>query len=138
MDFLHISLKDVISVDQLYACKTPDLPTGNARKAWLNLHKMFYPVSTERMYELKNEFTMCILHRYDTNILIWIAQLNKIHQKSIDDYKLTTYEDTDVLQHIMCNTKPSMYQIILSISKDCLDHEFEQHAAYITFVFYPW
>jgi hypothetical protein len=73
---------------------------------------MFYPVSTEMMQDLKNEFTMCTLTRVNTIPAIWFAQLSKICQKLIDDYKLTTYEDTDELQHIMYNTKSFMYQII--------------------------
>jgi len=120
MVLLRISLTDDISVDQIYTSRTPELPQGSARKLWLNLHKMFYPVSTEKMHELKNEFTMCTLTRDDHNPAIWFAQLNKIRQKLIDDYKLTTYEDTDVLQHIMYNTKPFMYQIILGINKAML------------------
>jgi hypothetical protein len=135
MVLLRISLTDYISLDQLYTCKTPEIPTGSARKACLNLHKMFYPVSTKRMHELKNEFTMCILHRDDKIPSIWFAQLNKIRQELTDDYKLTTFEDTDVLQHIMYDTKLSMYKIILCISKDCLAHEMEQDAADNTFVF---
>jgi hypothetical protein len=57
MVLLHISLTDDISFDQIYTSKIPELPSG-ARKTWLNLHKMFYPVSTESMHELRNEFTM--------------------------------------------------------------------------------
>jgi hypothetical protein len=87
MVFLCISLTDYISVDPIYTCKTQELPSGFANIAWLNLHKMFYRVSTERMHELKNEFTMSIFHRYDTNPAIWFAQLNKISQNLIDDYK---------------------------------------------------
>jgi hypothetical protein len=59
---------------------------------------MFYPVSTEKMHELKNEFTICTLTRNNTNPAIWFAQPNKI---LFDAYSLTTFEDTDVLQHIM-------------------------------------
>jgi hypothetical protein len=105
---------------------------------------MFYPVSIEKMHELKNQFTMCTLTRDDTNPAIWFAQLNKIRQKLIDDYKLTTYEDSDVLQHIMYNTKPFMYQIILGINKDRLAHEIKRHEADNTFqitvirVIRPW
>jgi hypothetical protein len=135
MVLLRISLTDDIRVDQIYTRRTPELPQGSARKVWLNLHKMFYPVSTENMHELKNEFTMCTLTRDDTNPAIWFAQLNKIRQKLIDDYKLTTYEDTDVLQHIMYNTKPFMYQIILGINKDRLAHEIKRHDADNTFQF---
>jgi hypothetical protein len=53
----------------------------------------------------------------------------------IDDYKLTTYEDTDVLQHIMYNTNPFMYQIIFGINKDRLAHEIIRHYADNTFQF---
>jgi hypothetical protein len=59
---------------------------------------------------------MSTLTREEANPAIWFAQLNKIRQKLIDDYSLTTYEDTDVLQHIMTNTKPFMYQIIMGIN----------------------
>jgi hypothetical protein len=76
-----------------------------------------------------------MLTRDNTNPAIWFAQLNKICQKLIDDYKLTTYEDTDVLQHIMYNTKPFMYQIILGINKDRLAHEIKCHDADNTFAF---
>jgi hypothetical protein len=96
---------------------------------------MFYPVSTEKMDELKTELTMCTLTRDDTNPAIWCAQLNKIGHKLIDDYSLTTYEDTDALQHIIYNTKPFMYQIILGNNKDRLSHEINRHAADNTFVF---
>jgi hypothetical protein len=129
----RISLTDDISVDQIYTSRTPELPQGSARKVWLNLHKMFYPVSTEKMHELKNEFTMCTLSRDDTNPAIWFAQLNKIRQKLIDDYKLTKFEDSDVLQHVMYTTKPFMYQIILGINKDRLAHEIKRHEADNTF-----
>jgi hypothetical protein len=74
------------------------------------------------------QFTFCTLNRDDTNPEIWFAQLNKIRQKLIDDYKLTTYEDTDVLQHIMYNIKPAMYQILLGIHKDRLTLETKPHA----------
>jgi hypothetical protein len=94
---LRISLTNDISVDQIYTRRTTELPNVVQEKVWLNLHKMFYPVSTETMHELKNEFTMCTLTRDDTDPAFWFAQLNKIRQKLIDDYKLTTYEDTDVL-----------------------------------------
>jgi hypothetical protein len=96
---------------------------------------MFYPVSTEKMHELKNEFTMCTLTREDTNPAIWFAQINKIRRKMIDEYSLTTYEDADVLQHITYNTKTFMYQIILGINKARLAHEIKRHAAENTFVF---
>jgi hypothetical protein len=56
MVLLRITLKDDISVEQVYTCKTPELPSGSVRKAWLNLHKIFYPFSTERMHELKKDF----------------------------------------------------------------------------------
>jgi hypothetical protein len=95
---------------------------------------MFYPVSTEKMHELKIEFTMCALTRDDTNPAIWFAQLNKICHKLIDDYNLTTYEDAEVLQHIMFNTKPFIYQIILGIIKDRLAREIKRHTADPTFV----
>jgi hypothetical protein len=78
---------------------------------------------------------MCTLTRDDTNPAITFAQLNKIRQKLNYDYKLTTCEDTDVLQHIMYNTKPFMYQIILWINKDRIAHEIKRHAADNTFVF---
>jgi hypothetical protein len=87
------------------------------------------------MHELKNEFTMCTLTRDNTNPAIWFAQINKICQKLIDDYKLTTYEDADVLQHVMYNTKPFMYQIILGINKDRLAHKIKRHDADIAFQF---
>jgi hypothetical protein len=48
MALLRITLTYDISVDQIYTSRTPDLPQGSARKVWLNLHKMFYPVSTEK------------------------------------------------------------------------------------------
>jgi hypothetical protein len=51
MDLLRISLTDDISVDQIYTIRTPELPQGSARKVWINLHKMFYPVSTEKIHE---------------------------------------------------------------------------------------
>jgi hypothetical protein len=101
MVLLSISITGDVSVDQIYTSRTPELPSGIARKAWLNLHKMFFPVSTEKMHELKNEFTMCTLNRDDTNPAIWFAKRNKIRQKLIDDYKLTSYENTTVLQHII-------------------------------------
>jgi hypothetical protein len=90
---------------------------------------MFYPVNTDKMHELKNEFTMCTHSRDNTNSAIWFAQLNKICQNLIDDYSLTTYEATDVLHHIMYNTKPFMYQIILGINKDRFAHEIKRHDA---------
>jgi hypothetical protein len=90
--------------------------------------------STEKMHELKNEFTICTLTRDDHIPDLWFAQLNENRQKLIDDYQLTTYEDTDVLQHIMFNTKPSMYQILLGINKDRLAHEIKRHEADNTFV----
>jgi hypothetical protein len=75
------------------------------------------------MHELTNDFIMCILHRDGTNPAIWFAQLNKIRQKLIDDYKLTTNGDSDVLRHIVYNTKPLMNQIILGINKYQLAYE---------------
>jgi hypothetical protein len=90
MVLFRISLTDDISVDQIYTSRTPELLQGSARKVWLNLQKMFYPVSTEKIHELKNEFTMCTLTRDDTNHDIWFAQLNNICQKLIDDYKVST------------------------------------------------
>jgi hypothetical protein len=92
---------------------------------------MFYPVSKEKMHELKIELTMCTFTRDDTNPAIWFAQLNKICHKLIEDYNLTTYEDAEVLQHIMFNTKPFIYQII---NKDRLAHEIKRHTADPTFV----
>jgi hypothetical protein len=97
-----------------------------------SLHKILYPVSSEKLHELKNEFTMCTLTREDTNPAIWLAQFNKIPQKLIDDYSLTTYEYADVLQHVMYNTKAFMYQ---GINKDHLAHEIKHHADDNTFVF---
>jgi Zn ribbon nucleic-acid-binding protein len=94
---------------------------------------MFYPVSTEKMHELTNEFTQGV--RSLSKPGIWLAQLNKICQKFIDDYSLTIYEDTDVLQHIMYNTKPCMYQIILGTNKDREAHEIKRHDADNTFEF---
>jgi hypothetical protein len=85
MVLLRISLKDGIGVDQIYTSRTTELPQGSARKVWLNLHNMFYPDCTEKIYELKNEFTMCTLTTVDTTPTIWFAQLNKIRQKPIDD-----------------------------------------------------
>jgi hypothetical protein len=135
MDLLRISLTDDIRVDQIYTSRIPELPQGSARKVWLNLHKMFYPVRTEKMHELKNEFTMCTLTRENTNPAIRFAQLDKICQVLIDAYKLTTYEYTDVLQHSMYNTKPFMYQIILGINKDRFAPEIKRHAADNSFQF---
>jgi hypothetical protein len=70
------------------------------------------------MYEVKNEIIMCTLIRDDTNPAIWFSQLNRIRRKLIDDYSLTTSEDTDVLQHSMYNTNPFMYQIVLGINTE--------------------
>jgi hypothetical protein len=55
MVLLRISLTNDISLDQIYTSRTPELPRGSAGKVWLNLHKLFYPVSTENIHELKNE-----------------------------------------------------------------------------------
>jgi hypothetical protein len=52
MVLLHISLTADISVEQFHTMIAPDLPQGSASKFWLNLHKMFYTVSTEKMHEL--------------------------------------------------------------------------------------
>jgi hypothetical protein len=114
-----------MTLDHIYKPRTPELPSGCARKAWLNLHKKFYPIGAEMIHELKNEFNMLILNRHDKNPAIRLAQLNKIRQNLNDDYN----KDTDVLQHIMYNKKPAMYQIILSINKACLAHETIQHVA---------
>jgi hypothetical protein len=74
------------------------------------------------MHELRNEFTICAFIRDVTNPAGWFVQLSKMRQKLMDYYKLTTYGDADVLQHIMYNTKPSMYQSIQGINKDCIAH----------------
>jgi hypothetical protein len=116
MDLFCISLTDDKVVYQNYTSRTPEIPSGSARKAWLNLHKMFYPFSKERIHELRNKFTICTLNRDGRNPAIWFAQLNKIHQKLIKDSKLTLYEDGYILQQIIYNTKPAMYQIILGFN----------------------
>jgi hypothetical protein len=76
MVLLRISLTDDISVDQIYTSRTPELPQGSARKVWLNLHKMFYPVSTEKIHELKNEFIMCTL------LVTTLIQLSGLHSST--------------------------------------------------------
>jgi hypothetical protein len=53
----------------------------------------------------------------------------------IDDYKLNTYEDADVLQHIIYNTKAAMYQITLCVKKACLAHKTIHHAADNPYIF---
>jgi hypothetical protein len=94
------------------------------------MHKRIYSVSTVKM---QNEFTMFTLTREDKNPAIWFAQHNYIHQKLIDDYNLTTYDDADVLQHIMYYTKSFVYQIILGINKGRLAHEIKRNATDNTF-----
>jgi hypothetical protein len=81
------------------------------------------------MNEMRNEFTICMLLRDDTIPAVYFAQLKKIRQKLIDDYKSITYEDTDVLQNIMYSTKPAIYQLLLGNNKDRLAHDTKQHAA---------
>jgi hypothetical protein len=49
----------------------------------------------------QNELTMCALIIDDTNPAVWFAQLNRIRQRFNLDYKLSTYDDADVLQRIM-------------------------------------
>jgi hypothetical protein len=78
---------------------------------------------------------MCTLNRDDTNPAVWFSQLIKMLRKLIDNYKLTSYEVTDVLQHIMYSTKPAMYQLISGINNDCLAHETIQHATNNTYDF---
>jgi hypothetical protein len=72
MVLLRISLTDGIRVDQIYTSRRPKLTWVCGKKDWLNLNKMFYPISTENM---KNELSMCNLNRHDTNRASWFAQI---------------------------------------------------------------
>jgi hypothetical protein len=96
---------------------------------------MFYPVSTDVIHELRNDFTICTFNRDFANPAFLFAQLNRIRQELINDYKLTSYEDTDVLQHIMYNTKSAMYKMILGINQARLSNKTVQHAADNTYAF---
>jgi hypothetical protein len=116
-------LTNKISKSALYNSITKALLGDSAEKAWENLHKLFYPINVNKMNELKSEFVNSKLIKYEMNPDELFADLYSMHQRLTNDYKLTTFGDADMMNHIINNTKPQAYNIKLTVIRDQLAME---------------
>ena len=96
--------------------KTTDHPSGNARKAWLNLKTIFKPVNDLEEYNLKQKFNRSELKAEGTNPDDWFSELDIMVRQLEEDYSIKT-SDAALLQHIIWNCKAKQYQVTLQMIK---------------------
>jgi hypothetical protein len=57
------------------SAKTSDLPSGDSRKAWLNLQAAHAPKSRSDPFELEQKFNQCMLTQDNKNPDEWFSEL---------------------------------------------------------------
>jgi hypothetical protein len=92
------------------AGKTTDHPSGNARKAWLNLQTLNKPVNDLEEFNLKQKFNRSELKAEGINPDDWFSELDIMITRMKQDYNIVT-TDEQLLQHIVWNNHVKMYQV---------------------------
>ena len=104
------------SHEAVQAGKTTDHPSGNARKAWLNLRTINKPINPLEEFNLKQKFNRSELKAEGTNPDDWFSELDIMIRQLDEDYSIKT-DDTALLQHIVWNCKARQYQMTLEMIK---------------------
>jgi Zinc knuckle len=111
-----MAIQDFVSYNAVYSAITPDLPDGDARKAWLNLEKIFKPVSNASKHEKEQKFNQCALTKEDKNTDEFFSDLEKIRLQLKLDHS-EEYSDNKVISQIVYNTHPGIYRTITTMLK---------------------
>jgi hypothetical protein len=104
------------SHNAVQAGKTANHPSGNARKAWLNLKTQNNPINDSEEFNLKQKFNRCELNAEGINPDYWFTELDIMLTRMQQDYKIKT-TDEQLLQHIVWNNHVKMYQVTLQMIK---------------------
>ena len=96
--------------------KTTINPSGNARKAWLNLKIINKPINDLEEFNLKQKLFKSELRSEGTNPDDWFSELDVLVRQLRDDYSIIT-SDEELLQQVVWNIKPKMYQMALQLIK---------------------
>ena len=113
---LTLSCQTETTMSILDASVTEAFPDGCARTAWKSLDDHHDPKSTSNKYELRQKFTQCVLKNDQTNPDDWFAELETIRARLKNHFQYTI-SDEDMISHIVYNTKPKMYQTLLTMVK---------------------
>lgn len=104
------------SHEAVQAGKTTANPSGNARKAWLNLKTINKPINDLEEFNLKQKFNRSELKSEGTNPDDWFSELDKMVRQLKEDYNIVTTDEA-VLQQVVWNIKAKMYQVTLQMIK---------------------
>ena len=96
--------------------KTTIHPAGNARQAWLNLKTIYKPINALEQFNLKQKFNKSELRAEGINPDDWFSELDVMVRQLNVDYNIIT-SDAELLQHVVWNIKPKMYQVTLQLIK---------------------
>jgi hypothetical protein len=110
MLLLTMAITDTTSYGALYA-------EGNCAIAWRELNNIYKPMSKAKRYELEQEFNQCALTDESKNPDEWFTELERIKLQLKLDFNQHEIDDAKLIQHILFNTKPSIYATTLQIIK---------------------
>ncbi|TAF30165.1 MAG: hypothetical protein EAZ68_23195, partial [Oscillatoriales cyanobacterium] len=117
MVLLNLSMSDGVSVGAIYNANTTALPDGDANLAWENLSDIYKPKSSAKRYDLEQEFNKCVLWKEDKNPDEWFSELERIRLQLRMDFDIHMYDDEKLISHILYNTKPRLYDTIITVLK---------------------
>jgi hypothetical protein len=111
------SLTDKIN-QMAYNGKTTKRPDGYAAKVWKHVFNCFCAKNIYKMNELKGEFVKGTLYSAEFNLDEKFSELYFIRWRLEEDYKCNTIGDIEMMNKIIYNTKPAVYQMKLPVIKD--------------------
>ncbi|MGL5074464.1 MAG: hypothetical protein ACRDBG_01300 [Waterburya sp.] len=115
MLLLTMAITDTTSYGALYAAQTTENAEGNCAIAWKELNNIYKPMSKAKQYELEQEFNKCALTDESKNPDEWFTELERIKLQLKLDFDQHEIDEAKLIQHILFNTKPSIYATTLQI-----------------------
>jgi hypothetical protein len=109
---LTICIKDATGFQAVRNGITTDLPNGSAREAWKNLVRIFQPKTTTQKYDLEQKFNDCKLEKETKHPDEWFTELEHIRVLLLEDHEVEL-EDAKMIQHIIYNIKPKVYETMV-------------------------
>ena len=97
---LMMCVKEDVGFGAVDNARTPELPDGDAYKAWLNLETIFKPKSSAKKHELEQTFNKSSLDKEQKNPDEWFAELEKIRLQLKLDFETEITDDQMISQII--------------------------------------
>ena len=113
---LSMTLKDDTGHEQLESSMSTKLPSGDARQAWINLERIYNPKTDVDLYNLRQRFTRSEFKAEGISPDIWFTELEIIRRQLMMDFGVSITDD-DVIQHVVYNLKPQIYQTAIQMIK---------------------